>query len=73
MLNSNLKSDIQKNVWVKRLKTKKSQTEFNRVPTLVFYLHLLYGWILSHIELFEIAHSLVKQYPQDAVQFAYYC
>jgi hypothetical protein len=36
MLNSNLKSDIQKNIKVKRLKTKKGQTEFDRVPTLIF-------------------------------------
>jgi translation initiation factor 2 beta subunit (eIF-2beta)/eIF-5 len=34
MLNSNLKSDIQKNIKIKRLKTKKLQTEFDRVPTL---------------------------------------
>jgi hypothetical protein len=36
MLNSNLKSDIQKNILVERLKTKKGQTEFDRVPTLFF-------------------------------------
>jgi hypothetical protein len=35
MLNSNFKSDIQKNIKVKRLKTKKGQTEFDRVPSLV--------------------------------------
>jgi hypothetical protein len=35
MLNSNLKSDIQKNIEVKRLKTRKGQTEFDRVPTLM--------------------------------------
>jgi hypothetical protein len=35
MLNSNLKSDIQKNVEKKRSKTKKGQTEFDRVPTLL--------------------------------------
>jgi hypothetical protein len=35
MLNLNLKSDIQKNIYIKRLKTKNGQTEFDRVPTLV--------------------------------------
>jgi hypothetical protein len=35
MLNSNLKSDIQKNIKTKRFKTKKGQTEFDRVPKLV--------------------------------------
>jgi hypothetical protein len=32
----NLKSGIQKNILVKRLKIKKGQTEFDRVPTLLF-------------------------------------
>jgi hypothetical protein len=32
-----LKSDIQTNIYVKRLKTKKGQTEFGRVPTLIYY------------------------------------
>jgi hypothetical protein len=34
MLDLNLKSDIQKNIKTERLKTRKDQTEFDRVPTL---------------------------------------
>jgi hypothetical protein len=36
MLNTNLKSDIQKKFQIKCLKTKKGHTEFDRVPTLIF-------------------------------------
>jgi hypothetical protein len=44
MLNSNLKSDIQKKILIKRLKTKNGQTEFDRVPTLVLQ-NFLFGLV----------------------------
>jgi hypothetical protein len=40
MLKSNLKSDIQNNIKIKRLKTKNGQTEFDRVPTLIKIVNL---------------------------------
>jgi hypothetical protein len=51
MLNSNLKFDIQPNIQIKRLKTKNGQTEFDRVPTLIYTKD---GFIFPKIELGEI-------------------
>jgi hypothetical protein len=60
MLNSNLKLDIQKSILVKRLKTKKGQTEFDRVPTLLtkirFFskIYLIYFLSLTLVNLMSL-------------------